>query len=163
MIRLAFMGGCIVDWPGLLSQVYEHLTPGGWVELYDAGHMSACDDDTMREESCFKTYERALVEACKRFGRELGPGHKQAGWLKDIGFEEISDTLIKVPISPWSTEPKAKELGKWTAIHTEAVFESYGLALFDRVLGWSLPKIHALIAGCKKELWKGDMHIYTQV
>lgn len=157
------MGGSIVDWPRLMSQVYENLVPGGYIELYDIASESGCDDGTLRQDSCFRDFERALVEAAKIFGREGGIGAKHMGWLKDAGFEDMTENTVKIPISPWPKDPKQHEIGRWTALHTEDTFESYGLALFDRVLGWSLPKIHTLIAGCKAELRKGDMHIYTKL
>jgi hypothetical protein len=177
-IKLRAMGGSIADWPSLLSQAYTHLAPGGWIELTDFDAWASTDDDSLPTTSSYHLFQTSLEEAATRFGRRMNVGPTHKGNLERAGFVDIvedkrkvsleslllcasthSDT--KIPLSPWSSDPKLKELGRYMQVQMLDAVESYGLAPLTRVLGWSMEKTQICIAGARQDLRNRNYHMYS--
>ena len=90
------MGGSIANWPDLLRQAYDHLRPGGWIELTDFDAWASTDDNSLPETSSYHEFQVKLDEAAKTFGRNMnvGPLHKDN--LVAAGFVDVVDDCRKV-------------------------------------------------------------------
>jgi len=161
-IKMRAMGGSIANWPRLLQQAYDHLAPGGWIEVTDFDAWASTDDDSLPKDSFYQEFQTALEEAATKFGRRMnvGPGHKAA--LEDIGFVDVVHDCRKVPLSPWSSDPKMKELGRYLQVQMSDAVESYGLAPLTRVLGWSMERTQTIIAGARMDLRNRNYHLYSK-
>jgi len=95
-IRLRAMGGSIANWPRLFKQAYDHLLPGGWIELSDFEAWASTDDGSLPEDSSYAEFQRRLDEASVKFGKKMNiaPHHKQA--LMDAGFHSVVEHIRKV-------------------------------------------------------------------
>ncbi|KAJ5664694.1 hypothetical protein N7462_011507 [Penicillium macrosclerotiorum] len=90
------LGGAIADWPRLLRQAYQHLRPGGWVELQEFEVTLRSDDDSLRLAPTLCEFLGRLHEASEAFHRpmNIAEGHRQR--LMEAGFEEVRDEVYKV-------------------------------------------------------------------
>jgi hypothetical protein len=89
----------------------------------------------------------------------VGPHDKAA--LEAVGFVDAVDECRKIPLSPWSSDPKKKELGRYMQVQILDAIESYGQAPLTRVLGWSMERTQILIAGAREDLRNRNYHIYS--
>ena len=155
------MGGSIADWPKLLSQAYNHLTHGGYIELSDFDAWASTDDDSLPKDSSYHIFQVALDEAATQFGRKMniGPLHKEH--LNAAGFVDVVEDVRKVPLSPWPKDLKRNELGRYMQVQMLDAVESYGLAPLTRVLGWDSTKVQVLIAGVRQDLRNRNYHMYS--
>ncbi|KAJ5801497.1 uncharacterized protein N7518_003565 [Penicillium psychrosexuale] len=98
------LGGAIADWPRLMRQSYEHLRPGGWVELQEFEVMLKSDDDSIRLAPALCEFLERLTQASEAFHRpmNIAEGHRQR--LVEAGFEDVRDEVYKVRPS---TQPSA--------------------------------------------------------
>lgn len=55
-----------------------------------------------------------------------------------------------------------KDLGRYHQINMIEGMEAYSLAIFTRVLGWSLAEIHAFFAEVRRELQDRSLHVYAK-
>ena len=156
------MGGSIADWPRLLQQAYDHIAPGGWIELSDFDAWASTDDNSLPETSSYHEFQVRLEEAATQFGRKMnvGPGHRSA--LEQTGFVDVVEDIRKVPLSPWPKDPKQKELGRYMQIQMLDAVESYGLAPLTRVLGWDPARVQVLLAGVRQDLRNRNYHMYSR-
>ena len=94
------LGGAIADWPRLMRQSYEHLRPGGWVELQEFEVMLKSDDDSIRLAPALCDFLERLTQASEAFHRpmNIAEGHRQR--LVEAGFEDVRDEVYKVRPSP---------------------------------------------------------------
>lgn len=161
-IKMRAMGGSIANWPRLLGQAYDHIRPGGWIELSDFDAWASTDDNSLPKSSSYHEFQVRLEEAATMFGRKMnvGPGHKRA--LEDAGFVDVTEDIRKVPLSPWPRDPKQKELGRYMQIQMLDAVESYGLAPLTRVLGWDTTRVQVLIAGVRQDLRNRNYHMYSK-
>lgn len=95
------LGGAIADWPRLMRQSYEHLRPGGWVELQEFEVMLKSDDDSIRLAPALCEFLDRLTQASEAFHRpmNIAEGHRQR--LVEAGFEDVRDEVYKVRPSPF--------------------------------------------------------------
>ncbi|KAJ5425360.1 hypothetical protein N7465_000430 [Penicillium sp. CMV-2018d] len=157
------LGGAIADWPRLMHQSYEHLRPGGWVELQEFEVMLKSDDDSIRLAPALCEFLERLTQASEAFHRpmNIAEGHRQR--LVEAGFEDVRDEVYKVPSSVWARDPVQKEIGRYNQCSLLMAVESYSLALFTRVLGWSNNDTQVFLAGVRKDLKNPAVHTYCKL
>ncbi|KAH8692925.1 putative methyltransferase [Talaromyces proteolyticus] len=161
-IKIRSMAGSIANWEVLLQQAYDHMAPGAWIEVQDFEAWASTDDNSLPDDSNYAEFQRLLDEASTKFGRKMNiaPHHKKA--IIDAGFENVVADVKKVPLSPWAKDPKLKELGRYMQVQMLDAVEAYALALLSRVLGWDAIRVHALLAGVRKDLRNLDYHMYSK-
>lgn len=86
------------------------------------------------------------------------------------------DLLVQVPVGAWAKDKRMKDIGRYqqavysfTPLSKAAVanfqalldsVEAYSLALFTRVLGWELSRVHLFLALVRQELKDVKDHLY---
>ncbi|KAJ5463297.1 hypothetical protein N7475_008241 [Penicillium sp. IBT 31633x] len=157
------LGGAIADWPRLMRQSYKNLRPGGWIELQEFEVMLKSDDDSMRLAPALCQFLELLTQASEGFHRpmNIAEGHRQR--LLEAGFENVRDEVYKVPSSVWARDPLQREIGRYNQCSLLMAVESYSLALFTRVLGWSNNDTQVFLAGVRKDLKNPAVHTYCNL
>lgn len=167
LIHVRGMVGSVVNWPSFLTQCYDHLKPGGWLELFEMpSFRMACQDGTYNG-SALERYYSSVEEASLISGRSLTIDETERPFesmFEDAGFlvkRPITKTTL--PLGSWPKDPKQKELGRWAAATLESGFEAYGMALLTRVLGMDVEDVNKLIADCKAEVKSRKIHAYCVI
>lgn len=85
------------DWSRLLRQSYEHLTPGGWIELQEFDTALMSDDGSLELHAPSADRLLKLVrEAAEKFGKKMDNAKDHARRLRDAGFEDVETETFKV-------------------------------------------------------------------
>jgi SAM-dependent methyltransferase len=90
------MGGAISDWSRLLAQSFQHLRPGGWIELCEFEVMLTSDDDSIAIAPTLCEFLGHLVQASVRFNRPMNIAQHHRRRLIEAGFEDVRDEVYKV-------------------------------------------------------------------
>ena len=101
----------IRDWPALISQAYEHLKPGGYLELAATVPLVGCDDGTCPVDSSFKEVWKLYFEIADAMATD---GYAATIWKQQFiskGFEDVRETLFKVPTNSWPKNKRLKRIG----------------------------------------------------
>jgi hypothetical protein len=69
---------------------------------------------------------------------------------------------MQVPLNPWAKSRRMKELGRYQQFNMLEAMESYSMALFTRVLGWSADEVQILFAGVRGETMDRSLHLYSK-
>ncbi|KAI5792544.1 S-adenosyl-L-methionine-dependent methyltransferase [Peziza echinospora] len=163
MIHARHVGFAIKNWTKFIGQIYDHLVPGGWVQLSEHDIKAWSDDDSFPKDSDSAKVINAANEAIALTGLDPDFLPKMRGWLEAQGFTEIQEVHYKMPWGVWPKDKKLKEIGKWWLLEVEAGgLESYFLAMFTRVLGWPAEKANRMIAGMKAEIKTQKQHAYIK-
>ncbi|KAL2012275.1 hypothetical protein VTN00DRAFT_4993 [Thermoascus crustaceus] len=94
------MAGAIRDWPRLVRQCFENLSPGGWVEFQDIDtRLYSEGDDSVGPDNKVREMLDLLCEACDRIGRTLDPGSLLEG-VRDAGFHKSTIDAFPCPSVP---------------------------------------------------------------
>ncbi len=100
-----------------------------------------CDDGTMPDDWPFKEWTETMEEAAMNANRPLQIANKLKKWYIDVGYVDVQEKVIKIPINSWPRDKHLKTLGKYWAENLLAGLQGFSLALFSRVFGWSKTEI----------------------
>ncbi|KAF6844656.1 methyltransferase domain-containing protein [Colletotrichum musicola] len=157
------MAGSLADWSEIIAKAYDNLEPGGYIELQDHTGPPRCDDGTLKEDSKYHQWSMLILEGFKKMGRPVLVVQTFKQLLLDAGFEDVVEKKEKWPISPWSKDPKLKELGFWSYASSESGIEAVSTGLFTRVLGWTVEEARVLAAEVRNEHKSLEIHAYYDV
>ena len=157
-IHCRYMAGSIKDWPRLVSQIFTHLKPGGWVEFQESANTLYSEDGSLRPDNMMVKMMDGLMEACDKIGRTMDPAPSMRKWTEEAGFVKVQEQRFKLPIGPWPRDPRLKEIGTLMRVNFVEGVEAFTAALFKDVLGWSQEEVSALNDGVKAAALRMDVH-----
>jgi len=99
LIHLREMSGSIADWDRLCTQAYNNLKPGGWLELQEPLAAFEADDETIERATNINSWQTALADGAKTFGKDIKEAPTLKGRLERAGFADVTERLIKVRTS----------------------------------------------------------------
>ena len=154
--------GSIADWPRLFAQSFNNLNPGGWLEMQEF-YSYVYDYNGSKDNAVnLKDWEVQINEASRRFGRDLRKANVLKQYMEDAGFADVQEQIYKVPIGMWAKGSKFKELGKYALAQFLGSVEPFSLALFTRVLGYTVEETQVMVAKVKSDLVDPQLHSYLQ-
>lgn len=164
-IHIRCGGGSIRNWPALLSQAYDHLKPGGKIEVSEGRTHLCCDDGTYSSETSTYKWVDTFHQIAKTNGLDFDPFPQYAEWLRQAGFENVIEDERPCPIGGWPKDKRLKEIGKvFKYQFLTGAIDSYSLALFTRLGGWSVEEATVFLANVRSEFGNKHQkagHVYT--
>lgn len=155
------MAGSIQDWPKFLQECYDHLTPGGVLEIVEArANLWCLDDGSVPEDSLFRKLLTEWRALSAKVQFDIFPA--LPAMVEQLPFEDIKSAEKLIPVGPWPKDKHLKELGRWYKIHLlDMALEAYILAVFTRLGGWQEWEVKIFLAKVREEIRSSKMHIYT--
>ncbi|KAK5010313.1 hypothetical protein LTR28_010644 [Elasticomyces elasticus] len=154
--------GSTGNWSKLYGQALENLNEGAWLEVqeYDAWVYSN-DDEEMTEAPWTKEWCDTMTDVSTRFQKPLNIARFHKRWMEEAGFVDVREEVYKVPLGPWTRDAKLKELGRYERMHMNESVEAHSIALYTRVLNYSLDQAKVFFEMVKKEFNDRSLHLYT--
>ncbi|KAM0493908.1 hypothetical protein ACHAP8_008931 [Fusarium lateritium] len=155
-------GGGVRDWNSLLAEAYEHLKPGGQLEVteirprfFDVDPEQAdlpCTEDRKPQigSACIE-YERNFEEISHMLGIDCDPIPRVPGRLSGLGAEVICERVDWLPIQNWGSDPVTQQKRKALAEMVECGIENWTLRLFGKG-GWEEKATRALLDRVRGEM-----------
>jgi hypothetical protein len=104
-----------------------------------------------------------MIESMARIGRNLTDSPNWGRYMREIGFEDVTEHRLLVPASPWARGKKNKLLGAISQQNLTEGVESMSTAAFTRILGWSPGRVQELVRGVRANLADKNVHAYGMV
>ena len=146
----------------MLRRCYEHLRPGGCIEMQDAWPPCRTDEPPGAPEHTSKVIEwtKLRFEAASNLGIDQAIAGQLPEALSEAGFVEVQTQDHKWPIGPWMREERMKDIGN---VNLELL--RLGIMGFSKELlahlGMGERQVIDLVEQVKQELGIGK--IYTPV
>lgn len=140
------------------------LAPGGFVELQETHITGAFSEDKTIEQSIIPRFSVTLAEAATKLGNRMDIAPELLEITQKAGFPDATQRILKSPMGVWPKNSKLKEMGAvGREIFNVGGAESYGLALFTRVLGMPVAEAKALFDQFKVDINNVKIHtIYPE-
>ncbi|ETN40029.1 uncharacterized protein HMPREF1541_04304 [Cyphellophora europaea CBS 101466] len=158
-IHARYICGSVADWPKLMRQAYDNLKPGGYVEFQDYDMRNFTQDDSLSENNQVAHLFDLLIEAADKMGRTANPGIHLREWVEQAGFENVRDEVFLIPLGAWPRDARMKEIGTINMVQFLDGLEGFTMAMFTKILGWSVEEIQVLLAGVRKDAMRKDVHM----
>ncbi|KAK3192095.1 hypothetical protein K4F52_001722 [Lecanicillium sp. MT-2017a] len=146
----------------LLKQIYEHLKPGGWVELQDVDGDVHSDDNTVPDDWPVKRFTEILIEGFAQFGTNAHAAAFGRHYLEDAGFVNIQHNYIKLPYGTWPKDKLMRLVGMYYRTACEDFFPAVGAMHFP-MLGWSKAEMEVFFAECRLSMRDPKVHAYGKM
>ncbi|RXG45457.1 hypothetical protein VDGE_02765 [Verticillium dahliae] len=100
------VGGGVRDFKALYAQAFQHLRPGGQIEVAEVrsrwfdfeddgpGASQGAESELTMEGAVMpasREFEMGLAEYSQQLGIDFDPIPKVSGWLEDVGFEKVME------------------------------------------------------------------------
>ncbi|EOO00873.1 putative umta methyltransferase family protein [Phaeoacremonium minimum UCRPA7] len=155
--------GCIANDDKLLERAFQHLAPGGYIELQATSARFTSEDGTHEKATNTTIWLDALFEGAAKFGKPLDIAPKWKNKVEATGFVDVQERILKLPVGTWPKDAKLKEVGSLQYYQQLQAVDSYTPGMIARVLGWSDPEVQVLMAKVKSELKDPTIHLYLPV
>lgn len=144
----------IKDWSLFLRRAYDHLKPGGWIELqeycFPPSRQTGASLDA--STSAFMRWASLLDSGLVKTGRSLRATGEFDGPLRNAGFVDIHLEKFRFPVGPWPKGENQKAAGEMTLRNLFEYARTSGLGLFTKVHGWSADDVDTLVHEIKEEM-----------
>ncbi|KAF6845100.1 methyltransferase domain-containing protein [Colletotrichum musicola] len=162
-IHSRMMTSSIADWKKYFQNCFDHLEPGGYLELQEIDGLATSDDGTLKEDCSLQKGVKLLRQACEIFGRPFQSIPALVDIMKDVGFVDVVLTRYKWPTNPWPKDPRYKMIGEWSLANNLAGIEAWYMAPFTRALNWKKEEVQVFLVDVRKDLKDRSMHAYIPV
>ncbi|KJK80761.1 hypothetical protein H634G_03910 [Metarhizium anisopliae BRIP 53293] len=155
-IHMRALYGSIGDWPRLYHQAYTALKPGGWLEDFEFTITLHSDLPEIRDDPdhIFKRWGTVFMEAGDRMGKSLriGMNGRMTRYMREAGFEHITQKYYQVPVGGWSTDYTYKQIGLYNLTFMEDSLEGFALFLLREIMGWEYARVQVFLAEMRTAL-----------
>lgn len=162
LIHTRAMTPGIKDWPRYLQQAFEHLKPGGYIEMQEIHCPAGCTDATSIPTPDFIRWSEGMVEAGQHVGLDFAAPKKMDRLLQEAGFEDIKIQWQNWPVGTWAKGRRNKDIGHLWGEDLCEVTRSTS-ALFTRVLGWKQEEFGVFAAKCANEIRGHEKHMWIEM
>ncbi|KAI1961087.1 hypothetical protein LOZ58_003575 [Ophidiomyces ophidiicola] len=157
------IAGSVSDYDKLFDQAFDHLSRGGYLELQNLEANFFSDDGTDKRAVTATQWQQLLLIGSEKFGKRLDVEDMWKEKMEKAGFVDVVDESFKVPLRPWAKDPKLRQLGELQAIQIKESIESYSLALFTRILGWTVDELDILLTAVRNDFSDPRSHLYGRM
>lgn len=127
-VHLRMMFTCFQNPKHVMQTIYDNLEPGGWVEYQDTGleivGENAASEEYIRASKLTQWADIFKVGMLKTTGRDIGISRKYQSWMTEIGFVDVTEKPILVPINSWPLDPDDQFIGHFSRRNVGKVVES---------------------------------------
>lgn len=157
----------IRDWQKLVARCWNHLTPGGWIEIQDITMPIRCADPEVSPANSSLLKGTELIQEALRKTRGLDTtvmGQSLSEMLEDQGFVNVKRESIQWAYGDWPNGKLEKEIG---TAHLEGTVRKSqdGLSqrMFKMLLGWDQVKAEEFTKDMRKDTLDPTRHFYHQL
>jgi hypothetical protein len=169
-IRESGLSGSLPSMKDLARKAFKYIKPGGYFESFEIDARPKCDDGTLPPMNPTAFSDWALQDwvvllntACIQAvpPRQLLLGGGMEGWMKEVGFVDVTVQKHQIPITPWASDPRLRQLGAWMQVNWLEALAGWSYKPLVS-LGWSTAEIEVFLAKVRESLHNLDVHAYHE-
>lgn len=111
------------------------MKPGGWVEQVEISSVSRSDDDSIPHGGALEKWTGLYDQIGEKLGITFRAAEVSFQSIKDAGFVNVTERIVKVPVGTWPKDKRLKAWGEWFHFFVLEGLEGFGLRSFTDVLG----------------------------
>ena len=162
-VHLRFLNIGMRDWSKFFRQAFQHLKPGGWLEIQEFVFGYPLASSSIRENPATTSWADAVTDAAAKAGIDVAAAAHFGPLLEAAGF---NDWKVEKPIWPvglWPQSQKEQKMGSWAQQDFEDALGAVSLAFLTRIEGWTREEVELSLVGVRKEIRDVHVHQYTQL
>ncbi|KAH7039626.1 S-adenosyl-L-methionine-dependent methyltransferase [Microdochium trichocladiopsis] len=159
--RLIFLGQS--DPKLSLQRAFDQLAPGGYLEHQELYGVPLDMDGSMRGRH-MESFFFDTVVASRKLGNDMMAMPQYAGWMREIGFEDVTELHYGLPLNPsWPKGDKYKSIGAMQQANLELAIGGLYTRMLTMGLGWTPEQAAEGIAKAIEDFKSPDVHAYWPI
>ncbi|KHN94258.1 Methyltransferase type 11 [Metarhizium album ARSEF 1941] len=144
----------IKQWDRLYRRAFEHVKPGGWMEMQEIHHRprSAGPDGTVPADHPVARFWTLVTEGLAALGvnLDISSGGVLAGKMQEAGFTNVTERVFHVPIGTWPKNKVLKTVGLyWRTILLDGL-QAIALGPLTRGLHWTRDEVELFLMDVRR-------------
>ena len=158
VISIRVLVSAIRDWPLLIRRCFDHLKPGGWIEIPDVTIGTYSDTFDWRDESSpLMRWYQCYRRGASAIGIDGFANQKRASCLATTQFAQISEKFFTCHLDEAAvTETKDKEIAKLTRQDMFGLLDAVTKVMQERA-EWDVLKVTSAALQQLKEEARDDV------
>ena len=111
---------------------------GGWIEQYEIEIDARTIDDSELPDSEIRKLSDIKDRMAQVSGRDFQISSKMKPLIEAAGFVDVHEQKVKLPLGPWASDPKVKEIGKFFELFYKTGVQGWLMQICTRLLGVSI-------------------------
>jgi len=155
-VHIRCMYGSIPDWEALYRKAFRHLKPGGWLEDLEMDLKMYSDHADIPADHVFNKWADLFYSAGEKIGRSftVANNHFMKEMMLKVGFVDVVEKRIKVPLHGWPEDPHQKQMGYLGQLGLDQSLEGFGTFIMTQIHGWKPEEAVVMVAKMRKETRK---------
>ncbi|KAF4624581.1 hypothetical protein G7Y89_g13588 [Cudoniella acicularis] len=146
--------------PQLLDCAIQAIKPGGYFEFQEILYYPSCDDGTMTDPYPVKDWIDELNKGIANLGGDNFGASKLASQMRDAGFVNVEEIVLKLPLGTWPKDKVLKRTGLYWRVNISDGLRNICSRVFTRGLGWKMEAIDVYLIEVRKSLHDASKHVY---
>ncbi|GJN67126.1 hypothetical protein PLICBS_001150 [Purpureocillium lilacinum] len=151
----------IHDWPRLIRQAFNHLKPGGHLQLAGSYPDFQSDDGTLPSDSAYVEMGKIYFDMSERIGASGREVLKWKHYLSQAGFDDVHERIYKIPTNPWPKDERLKKVGVFELNHFRDSIANVFARGYEQILHGDPAYFQVLLAQARKEVLDRRMHSWV--
>ncbi|OAA65534.1 methyltransferase domain-containing protein [Niveomyces insectorum RCEF 264] len=143
-----------------LRRIYDHLRPGGYVEIMETLMVIDAVDDSL-QGTVLTRWHQLMLDGVRRLGREPLVPLRCKQWLTELGFVGVTERKFAVPANPWARGDEQKIRGALMLTNLLEAAQGITMAVCAKVYGWSPEAVELFLVDVRAALKDRAHHGYV--
>ncbi|OHE96805.1 methyltransferase [Colletotrichum orchidophilum] len=142
----------IKNWRSLFHKAYEHLKPGGWIELQEIHHFPSSAYNAMPPSHPVAQYWSFVTQGLTSLGIDFNAaaGDRLPNMMREAGFVNVTEKIFHVPLGTWPRNRVLKTVGMyWRTILLDGL-QAIALGPLTRGLLWTPEQIEMFLVSVRR-------------
>ncbi|KAH7316501.1 S-adenosyl-L-methionine-dependent methyltransferase [Stachybotrys elegans] len=157
----------IKNWMKLFRRAFEHLKPGGWIELQEIHHspLTTKDDGEVPLDHPVAQFWARINEGLTALGIDFhaAADSKLADSMRTAGLVNVTERTFHVPIGTWPKNKVLKTVGLyWRTILLDGL-QAIALGPLTRGLKWSIEDVETFLMDVRRAYMDNSALMYMRL
>ena len=137
-----------------LTNAPRNMKPGGYIHHMEIEHQPCCDDGTLPTNNILGRWADLVPQLNTKNMRSQ---------LAEAGFVDIVERRFKLPLGPWSSNPRYQNLGRFYEMFWRTGLQGWLIgATMTRDLGWTSSGFNAMVDDVFELIDAREVHVYYE-
>ncbi|KAI0130247.1 hypothetical protein BJ170DRAFT_619313 [Xylariales sp. AK1849] len=139
------------------NEIYEHLNPGGWVEITEWIVKFQSPNHSLDK---FNLWNHNFHLGLRRFGSSPSWALGWRSVMQEKGCQHVTERKYAVPVNAWPPGKRLQKQGNMMAENVQTFIEGATMPVFTGALGWTQEDVQELVASLRKEVADTNVHAF---
>ncbi|RAK73340.1 class I SAM-dependent methyltransferase [Aspergillus fijiensis CBS 313.89] len=146
-------------WLSYIWDIKRVLKPGGWVQMVEMYFNVQSDNGSLTEDHALRQWSTKFMQSLNDT-KDLRVGTHLRDLMVAAGMEQVDAKMIPLPLSGWSSDPRARDIGAANLECTKQLLSALALYPMTQRLRMPYEEFQRMISRAQEEAGRPGLKAY---